>query len=344
MDFAALMAKEISKSKAQPPKTAAEPAPTKKFMKRSDVEAERQATYLAEQRAIEAARESKRAEKRKREDDEADANRAREEKRRKLAEESRIRREIREAEEDRARRKRLGLPELVKASSEEVEVDDIGDEVLVERLREMGQPVTLFGESHRLRLRRYRKLGVVMTKSVIPTSLELVEEKEMKVEAVPKDEEGRKFLFRQLASYFTMVLTEWEEALVQEKRDTFASKAAYNAMVSSKENMTPVSLPTSKIRIELTPLSFSANSRKEMSRMGSWNQSSKSSKQHKNGAMLMQMMATCVLVLVRLLGLLELPWLVSTNVVRERSCTSRTRAMSWEMRLPGSFCRASRGV
>lgn len=241
MDFAALMAKEISKTKSQSPKSAAEPVPAKKFMKRSDVEAERQANYLAEQRAIEAQRESKRAEKRKREEDEADVNRAREEKRRKLAEESRIRREIKEAEEDKARRKRLGLPELVKASSEEVEENDIKDEELVEKLREMGQPVTLFGESHKLRLRRYRKLGIVMTKSVIPTSLELVEEKDMKVETVPKDEEGKSFLFRQLASYFTMVLTEWEKALVQEKRDTFASKAAYNAMVSSKENMTPVS-------------------------------------------------------------------------------------------------------
>jgi pre-mRNA-splicing factor 18 len=80
-----------------------------------------------------------------------------------------------------------------------------------------------------------------MTKGPIPTSLELVEEKDMKVDTVPEDKEGRKFLFRQLASYFTMVLTEWEEALVKEKRDTFASKAAYNAMVQSKENMTPVS-------------------------------------------------------------------------------------------------------
>jgi pre-mRNA-splicing factor 18 len=63
----------------------------------------------------------------------------------------------------------------------------------------------------------------------------------MKVEKVPEDAEGKKFLFRQLASYFTMVLTEWESALEKEKRDTFASKAAYNAMVQSKENMTPVS-------------------------------------------------------------------------------------------------------
>jgi pre-mRNA-splicing factor 18 len=235
MDFASLMSKEISKSK-----TAAN-EPSKKYMKRSEIEAERQAKYLAEQRAIEAEKEAKIAQKRKREEEEEEANRAREEKRRKLAEESRRRREEREAEEERARRKRLGLPELVKEKSVEVEEDDVKDEELFEKLRAMGEPTILFGESHKQRLRRFRKLGTVMTKGPIPTSLELVEEKDMKVESVPKDIEGRKFLFRQLASYFTMVLKEWEEALQKEKRDTFASKAAYNAMVQSKEDLTPVS-------------------------------------------------------------------------------------------------------
>ncbi|CZR54370.1 related to potassium channel regulatory factor [Phialocephala subalpina] len=233
MDFAALMSKEISKGKSST-------EPTKKYMKRSEIEAERRERYLAEQRAIEAEKEAKLAQKRKREDEEAEANLVREEKRQKLAEESRRRREEQEAEEEAARRKRLGLPELVKETSEEVEVDDIKDDELIEKLREMGQPATLFGESHKQRLRRFRKLGIVMTTGPIPTSLELVEEKDMKVDTVPKDEEGKKFLFRQLASYFTMVLTEWESALQKEKRDTFASKAAYNAMVQSKENMTPL--------------------------------------------------------------------------------------------------------
>lgn len=237
MDFASLMSKAISKSR--PEEQSSEPS--KKYMKRSEVEAERQAKYLAEQRAIDEARDAKLAQKRKREDEEAEANRAREDKRRKLAEESRIRREEREAQEEAARRKRLGLPELVKETSEEVEVDDIKDEELVEKLREIGEPIKLFGESHKQRLRRYRKLGTVMTTGPIPTSLVLVEEKDMKVDKVPKDEEGRKYLFRQLASYFTMVIKEWESALEAEKRDTFASKAAYNAMISSKENMTPVS-------------------------------------------------------------------------------------------------------
>ena len=258
MDFASLMSKEISKAK---PSSPAEPS--KKYMKRADVEAERKAQYLAEQRAIEAEKEAKLAQKRKREDEEAEANRAREEKRRKLAEESRRRREEQEAEEERARRKRLGLPDLVKEESEEIEEDDIKDEELVEKLRGMGHPARLFGENHKQRLRRFRKLGVVMTKGPIPTSLELVDERDMKVDTVPEDAEGKKYLFRQLASYFTMVLREWEEALEKEKRDTFASKAAYNAMVQSKENMTPVSPPVATPRLpELTNISCSGNLRR----------------------------------------------------------------------------------
>lgn len=237
MDFAAFMSKEISKSKV-PPKA---DEPQKKYQKRADVEAERHAEYLASQRRIEAEREAKANQKRKREEEEAEAKAEREEKRRRLAEESRIRREEKEAEEERARRKRLGLPELVKEEVVPEVVDgDVRDEELREKLREMGEPAVLFGESHNQRLRRWKKLGVVMTTGPIPTSLVLVEEKDMKVETVPEDEEGRKFLFRQLASYFTMVLQEWEEALSKEQRETFAAKAAYNAMVSSKENMTPL--------------------------------------------------------------------------------------------------------
>jgi pre-mRNA-splicing factor 18 len=255
MDFASLMSTEISKGRrTSPPSTStsasasasASSAP-KKYQKRSEVEAERRAAYLASQRALEAEKEAKAAQKRKREEEEAEASREREEKRRRLAEESRRRREEAEREEEKKRRKRLGLPELVEEGEKEDVVgegeDDIPDEELVERLRTMGEPARLFGESHKLRLKRFRKLGVVMTKGPIPTSLELVDEKDMKVESVPKDAEGRKYLFRQLASYFTMVLREWEEALEKEKRDTFASKAAYNAMVQSKENMTPVRDP-----------------------------------------------------------------------------------------------------
>lgn len=240
MDFAALMSKEISKAKAP----ANDSEPSKKYLKRSEVEEDRQRAYLAEQARIESERKAKEQQKRKREEEELEAKAEREEKRRRLAEESRIKREREEREAENARRKRIGLPELVdKVEEEEVIEEDIPESELIEKLRELGEPAKLFGESHKARLKRYRKASVKMTDGPIPTTLELVEETDMKVDTVPpkEDKEARKWLYRQLASYFTMVLREWEDALTrEEKRDTFASKYAVSALIQSRTNMVPL--------------------------------------------------------------------------------------------------------
>ncbi|KAH6603467.1 hypothetical protein Trco_008242 [Trichoderma cornu-damae] len=234
MDFAALMNKELSKSKKS------SGSDEKKYMKRSEAESERKAAYIAEQKALEAERASKAEAKRKREEEAAAENALREEKRRKLAEESRRRQEEKEWEEEQERRKRLGLPELVRGEENGNQndgdaADDIPDDELMQRLRELGHPAILFGESHAARLRRHKRLTTVLTKGPIPTTLQLVEEKDMKVDGtLPKDKEGRQWLFRQLASYFTMVLTAYEKAMDEEKRDTTASKMAYSAMLFRK--------------------------------------------------------------------------------------------------------------
>jgi pre-mRNA-splicing factor 18 len=242
MDFAALMNKELSKTKEKSTND------EKKYLKRSEIEAERRAAYLAEQKALEAERARKAEAKRKREEEIAAENAQREEKRRRLAEESRRRQQEKEWEEEQARRRRLGLPELVKGEDNGGSkdggpaADDMPDDELIRKLRELGQPARLFGESHAGRLKRYKKLTTVVTQGPIPTTLQLVDETDMKVDGtVPKDKEGRQWLFRQLASYFTMVLTAYEKAMEEEKRDTSASKMAYSAMVQTRENMKPVS-------------------------------------------------------------------------------------------------------
>jgi hypothetical protein len=83
-----------------------------------------------------------------------------------------------------------------------------------------------------------------MTDGPIPTTLQLVPEKDMKVDRqIPKDKEGREFLFRQLASYFTMVLREWDTTLArrdQEVIESYQGKQAYAAMVQARENMRPL--------------------------------------------------------------------------------------------------------
>ncbi|KAL2885600.1 Pre-mRNA-splicing factor 18 [Ceratocystis lukuohia] len=240
MDFASLMSKELAKAK---------PEKSKKYVKKAELEAERVAAYKAEQAAAAQARAEKENAKRKFEEEEAEEKRLREEKRQRLAEQSRQAREEREAEEEAARRKRLGLPELKKVDDAEAEsrkaqedgVDDVAEEELAPRLRELGHPVRLFGESHWQRVRRYHRLATVVTDGPIPTTLQPVEEKDMRLDgSVPQDKAGRKYLFRQLASYFSMVLVEYQRAMERERVDTSASRAAYNTMERCREDMKPL--------------------------------------------------------------------------------------------------------
>ncbi|XWW94779.1 hypothetical protein V2A60_002727 [Cordyceps javanica] len=246
MDFAALMGKELSKGKKSA--STDDSDKQKQYLKRSEVEAERRKAYLAEQAALEKEREAKAAAKRKLEEDTAAEREARDEKRRKLAEESRRRREEQEWEEEQAKRRRLGLAEQEKPSHDDdglgggggAGADDVPDEELFAKLRELGHPAVLFGETHAGRLRRYKKASTVLTDGPIPTTLKLVDEADMKVDTVPKDKAAREWLYRQLASYFTMVLATYQRTMEQERRDTSASKTAYSAMLQTIENMKPL--------------------------------------------------------------------------------------------------------
>ena len=249
-DFAALMSAAMSKSKPQA-KDSGEP---KKYLKRSELEAQREASYRAEQDAVEKAKEEKL--KRKREEDEQEAERAiiRDEKRRRLAEESQKRREEEDAAEDAKRRKRLGLPPLPPKAIEGSEtslpagLEEIPDEELKEKLRALGEPITLFGETHIMRLRRHKILitpKVVLSDGPIPTTLSLLPEADMAVPSkVPAEgTEEREYLFRQLASYFTMVLIAWDRALAerpQAVKESMQGKQAETAWVQSRDNMRPL--------------------------------------------------------------------------------------------------------
>jgi flagellar biosynthesis GTPase FlhF len=254
MDFAKLMSAQIKKGKESAvPTTSSD----KKYLKRSEIEAQRQAAYQAEQETAERERQERSARKRKAEEEEADKEEERREKRRRFAEESKRIREEEEDAEERIRRKRLGLPDLPprKKDGEEddtpvPEEEDVGDEDLVAKLRALDEPARLFGETHKQRLKRYKKrvgadnLAAIMTDGPIPTTLQLVPAKDMKVDPkIPQDKQGREFLFRQLASYFTMVLKEWDVTLARRDRDVIESyqgKQAYGAMVQARENMRPL--------------------------------------------------------------------------------------------------------
>jgi pre-mRNA-splicing factor 18 len=274
MDFASLMSKTLSKSSTPtPPPKADSKSPTPpKFISRREAEEARKAAYIAEQQRIEAERAAKANAKRKREEELAEEAKAREEK---------------EAEEERARRRRLGLPEVpptaqkdeANAKEEDEDLDnEEGDapseEEVRAKLRALGEPVALFGETPAVRLKRFRRLTgvVVQPNGPVPTTLPPVEEKDMKVGAVPKPEDkaARRYLYRQLASYFNMVLREWERALAEEgSHDTTAGRQAVSAMLSSKESMKAVCHPLAGRSVFQTKLtnchSSSANLRRETS-------------------------------------------------------------------------------
>lgn len=271
MDFASLMTAEISKtnknSSAASTAEVATTTTTKKYLRRAEIESQRQEAYLEEQASLQRGREAKAHQKRKIEEEESTRARAREEKRRRLAHESRIRREEEEATKERARRKRLGLPDLPLPSSSSsssnskskdggaadgnpaAEQEDIPDSELIALLRKLGEPAILFDESHRARLRRYRRLTSpttprpTLSATPIPTTLSLLPPHLSLVPSSLPPLSERAYLYRQLASYFTTVLTEWGVALAQRDdkvKESFQGKAAEMAMSQSRENMRPL--------------------------------------------------------------------------------------------------------
>ena len=266
-DFASLMGAALGKSKASPsPATSKSTAngtatngdANKKYLRRADLEAQREAAYQAEQAAAEAVKQERLTAKRKSEEEEAERNAAREEKRRRLAEESMRRREEEEMAEEDRRRKRVGLPPLAEkraaAQREEDETpvpeeEDIGEEELKAKIRALREPAVLFAESHIARLKRYRALTApkaVLSNTPIPTTLSLLPESEMQLVVTkppPAKSPERAYLLRQLASYFTMILTEWIRAL--DARDpavkvSSTGRAAAAAMEQSRENLRPL--------------------------------------------------------------------------------------------------------
>jgi pre-mRNA-splicing factor 18 len=252
MDFASLMSAQISKAQSSVPSDS-----KSKYLRRSQLEAERETAYAAEQASIEAAREERAAKKRKLDEEEAEKGRVREEKKRRLAEESKARREEEEAKQERVRRKRLGLPELsdqAHNAKEETPLRedevDIPETDLLSKLRALNEPAILFAESHKTRLLRYRKLTSrastpALSTGPIPTALQPVPEADILIptEIPQANTAERTFLFRQLSSYFTLLLTEWSRALSFRDPATKAShqgRLASTTLTQTITNLTPL--------------------------------------------------------------------------------------------------------
>lgn len=245
MNFASLMQSKIASATIP-----AEKDLGKKYLRRSEVEAQRREEYAKEQEQAEIARLERLEKKRKREDDEAEKQRSIKAKKERLAEESRSRTESAAREEENARRKRVGLPalpDMTDKPEEDLEgLEDIPDDTLDEKLSAMGKPLILPSETHVQRVKRYHQLldTQVLSTGPIPTSLPLVEEKDMKLpQTLPSSKDERAYVRRQLASYFDLVLSEWARALARrpkEVKDSFPGKQAFNIFATAISNLTPM--------------------------------------------------------------------------------------------------------
>lgn len=191
--------------------------------------------------------------------------------------------EEQEAQEERERRQRQKeerRPERDNGDGDndnEDEEEDVGAAVteeqareysaddLTQRLRALDQPSRLFDEPHLERLRRLKRVERAreraarksssssssvtsrMTNGPIPTTVELLplnDEVGMMVPAtVPATDAERRHVYRQLASYFTLILAEWAAALARrpgEVAGSLAGRQAATAMLQARDGLRPL--------------------------------------------------------------------------------------------------------
>jgi len=246
MDFKSLMSAQIAKSKPQNASTT-----SSKYQRRAEAEQERAAAYAAEQAKLEKERQERLEKKRKYNEEEEERNALREEKKRKLAEESKIRREAQEIEEDKLRRKRLGLPERPSFTTPQPEEQvDIPDDELRAKLEEMKQPVIQDEqETHEARLARYHKLiskatskkRKILYPGPIPTTIEPLPADQIILPTTipkPEDKEAYIHLHRQISSYLNFLLTEWASALAARSPEDATSQPGLQAQNNYKTVLT----------------------------------------------------------------------------------------------------------
>lgn len=274
MDFAKMMKAQMgSRSATSKSTTSKAAAPSQpKFQRRGDVEAAREAAYHAEQARLETERQARAERKRKQQEEDDERAAEREVKRQRIADEARARKEAEDEKEERERRVRLGLPETppeTDGKSDDDNADEpdrsaqalvlaesrLSDAELDERLRAEGAPVTLFGESHKARVRRLLsvtkaaadKLALASTADEpIPTTLEPLPGGKLLVDktlAPASDVPGRAMFARQTVGWLNLVLREWALALASRDADTantFAGRAALQGRTQAVEHLTPL--------------------------------------------------------------------------------------------------------
>jgi len=242
MDFASVMAAEISKKRKPEPassKSSTEPTP-KKYMKRSEIEAQRRREYEEEQKRLERERREKAERKRQEEEEERNRREATKAKQKQLAEEKRRRKEE-EEEANRLEKEGPLTKEGPDGSDEANSSEAMTEAEAIEKLRSMGEPARLFAETHSQKVRRLKRLLAALEIKNREATPPLSEEEMMlNPDDIPNDKDK---VYRQLAAWFALVLSEWDIALESRPaalKDSFQGKAAANSMIQAKTYMVPL--------------------------------------------------------------------------------------------------------
>ncbi|KAK6353166.1 mRNA splicing protein prp18 [Orbilia brochopaga] len=253
--FASILSAEMAKKKPTTKPAGAtaseksapkdEATTTSKYLRRADIEKARQEQYRAEQARLEAER-AERALKKRKAEEEAAAERERVlEKRQRLREEKQ-----RAAQEAEAARR---AQETAAASTPDDDakdslapVEQMDEATAIQKLRDLHEPITLFGETHAQRLRRIHKLTHggssspgTPRRTPSPPPLSggelLVDPKNVTSDPA--------YVRRQLLGWFQLVISEWQIMLAgrdDELKESYQGKLATQAMTQAIENLQPL--------------------------------------------------------------------------------------------------------
>ncbi|KAK6525008.1 mRNA splicing protein prp18 [Arthrobotrys megalospora] len=251
--FASILSAEMAKKKSAtaPKSTSADSKATtngssnsgSKYVRRADLEKARQEQYLADQARLESER-SERALKKRKAEEEAAAERERQlEKRQRLRDEKEKARLQKEQEEEEERKRKLREKTGATGDSDEDQdakkegTDQMDEAAVVKKLRDLKEPIRLFGESNVQRVRRMQRLTGSREPSPPPLSGGelLIDPKN-----VTKDPT---YVRRQLLGWFRLVVSEWQIALEgrdEELRESYQGRQATTAMTQAIENLQPL--------------------------------------------------------------------------------------------------------
>jgi pre-mRNA-splicing factor 18 len=213
MDFSALLNKEIAKKKAEAESVAKE----SKYLRRGEVERERERKYEEEQEEARRKREEKLKREREQEEEE------REQRKRKRG------RRVEEARDQQEMEEEKGVDE---------DLPDLDKQEVKSRLRQLDEPVTIFGESDNARIRRLLKAEKKQQKKTeIERENALLGGDRAGLMIEPQNvRDDQETVNLQVRAYLKFLIAKWE--LVLKDNEATSDNEAYQILRQTDESVT----------------------------------------------------------------------------------------------------------